>query len=70
MSEEADQLARIHAHARALWGAGNFDVVVTGQLATLHRDGVELWHVRCVPWRGTALDGLERTLRQRVADVS
>ena len=70
MSEEAAQLARIHAHARTIWGSGDYNVVVTGQLATLHRDGVELSHVRVVLWQGTALDGLERTLRQRVADVS
>lgn len=70
MAEETDQLARIHAHARTLWGPGDYNIVVTGQLATLRRDGAELSQVRSLPWQGSALDGLERTLRQRVADIS
>jgi hypothetical protein len=70
MTAETDQLTRIHALARVLWGPGDYNVAVSGQLVTLSRDGVELSQVRLSMWQGSALDGLERTLRQRAADIS
>lgn len=70
MTAETEQLTRIHGLARVLWGPGDYNVVVQGQVVTLSRDGVELSQVRLSMWQGTPLDGLERTLRQRAADVS
>ncbi len=70
MTAEHDQLTRIHAHARVIWGRGDYNISVNQRLATLSRDGVALSQIRSCSWEGTALDGLERALRQRVADLS
>ena len=64
------QLQRIHAHARTIWGPGDYSVAVNGRIAMLMRAGEELLRAGSVFLEAGALDALEGALRRRAANVS
>lgn len=64
------QLERIHAHARAIWGPGDYSVAVKGRVAMLMRAGEELLRAGSLFMDAGALDALEGALKRRASNVS
>jgi hypothetical protein len=70
MTVKTAQLERIHAHARAIWGPGDYNIAVNGRVAMLSREGEELVRAGSLYFDASALDALEGALKRRAANVS